>query len=349
NPAIPNPLAWPSATTTYYLASAGFGCTYNDTILVNVNAYPVVQMPADTAFCLGGSAILQPQVNQPYSYLWSPSTGLSDTTIRNPVASPSATTLYTLTTTLGGCPDTSYVTVTVKALPPADAGPDAALCPNKQVVLAAVPSSGSSYFWSPAAGLSSVTDSVVTASPSVTTTYYLAVTGANGCRAVDSVMVTAFVQPQLAATPEFPEGIAPYPLTFTNQSTGGTTYSWNFNNGTGSTELNPAANFPEPGVYEIVLTTSYGSGCLYSDTVARVTVVPPYVPNIITPNGDGVNDVFVAKVSNLPLHLQIFNRWGNLLFETDNYQHNWGGSDLPHGVYYYHLSTPDGGNWKGWL
>jgi gliding motility-associated-like protein len=75
------------------------------------------------------------------------------------------------------------------------------------------------------------------------------------------------------------------------------------------------------------------------------------IPNIITPNGDGVNDVFFIK--NLEGHpnssLNILNRWGNMVYETSNYQNNWGGDDAADGTYFYILKLVDGKEYTGTL
>jgi gliding motility-associated-like protein len=83
------------------------------------------------------------------------------------------------------------------------------------------------------------------------------------------------------------------------------------------------------------------------------------IPNVITPNNDGRNDRFI--IPQLPLYrshtLELFNRWGGLLFSTDNYKQDWDGEGLPAGTYYYRLQAnrplPDGSlqpfEFKGWL
>ena len=60
------------------------------------------------------------------------------------------------------------------------------------------------------------------------------------------------------------------------------------------------------------------------------------VPNIITPNGDGINDMFVIKNSfGWNIDMQIHNRWGTLVFKNTDYKNNWYAKDMPDGVYYY--------------
>ena len=64
------------------------------------------------------------------------------------------------------------------------------------------------------------------------------------------------------------------------------------------------------------------------------------IPNIITPNGDGKNDVFYIKnIDKLEWsNLIIYNRWGKKVYETDNYKNDWDGNGAADGVYYYILN-----------
>ena len=73
------------------------------------------------------------------------------------------------------------------------------------------------------------------------------------------------------------------------------------------------------------------------------------IPNVITPNNDGKNDAFY--IQNLPLQcqLEIFNRWGNSVYQSLNYQNNWEAADVVSGTYYYLLTLPDGTLKKGFL
>ncbi len=80
-----------------------------------------------------------------------------------------------------------------------------------------------------------------------------------------------------------------------------------------------------------------------------------FIPNVITPNDDGVNDVL--RVKGLKKYIQnrivIFNRWGDHLYESENYQNNWGAEGLVAGTYYYILWTQDESGaekeYKGWI
>jgi gliding motility-associated-like protein len=70
------------------------------------------------------------------------------------------------------------------------------------------------------------------------------------------------------------------------------------------------------------------------------------VPNVITPNNDGKNDNFATGFKNA--NLDIYNRFGKLIFNSKSYQNDWG-KDVSAGTYYYVLTTSDGLDCKGWV
>lgn len=88
--------------------------------------------------------------------------------------------------------------------------------------------------------------------------------------------------------------------------------------------------------YTIMATNSFG--CQVSQSVFILTVsCDKTIPNVITPNGDGINDFFLldAAFNQANDHLKIFNRWGSLVYEKTGYLNQWNGGDLVDGVYFY--------------
>jgi gliding motility-associated-like protein len=108
-----------------------------------------------------------------------------------------------------------------------------------------------------------------------------------------------------------------------------------------ATVSNPTASPQETTTY--ILTVTNGPGCTDDDTVLVTVDVPEFikVPNILTPNGDGFNDLWdlkeVPDIGNTKV--SVVNRWGKTVFTADNYQHDWAGTfegePLPDGVYIY--------------
>lgn len=74
-----------------------------------------------------------------------------------------------------------------------------------------------------------------------------------------------------------------------------------------------------------------------------------FIPNIITPNGDGLNDTFVPRIPGMAIDLKVYNRWGYLVYEKVDYRNQWDGGNLPDSTYYYLLTSASGQNWKGWV
>ena len=166
---------------------------------------PVVNAGNNAAICFGahvtlGGAPTATGGTPAYAYQWAPGTGLSSTTVSNPVASPIATTTYTVTVTdTIGVTATGSVTITVHANPVAAAGPNVTLvtCNQTGVQIGGTPTaSGGSgpsytYSWSPTVGESSnIVANPVISGISTNTTYIVVVTDIAGCSASSSVQVT---------------------------------------------------------------------------------------------------------------------------------------------------------------
>jgi len=123
---------------------------------------------------------------------------------------------------------------------------------------------------------------------------------------------------------------------FDNTSIDNTSNWWSFFNGvdydTSSVE-NPSYMFPDfdPGSYDVSLIVSNQWGCL--DSISQTVVIDGeyvlYVPNSFTPDGNGINDIFIPQGDGINLanyNLLIYNRWGNLVFETDDATKGWDGT-----------------------
>ena len=92
--------------------------------------------------------------------------------------------------------------------------------------------------------------------------------------------------------------------------------------------------------------------CMIDDTVTvERHDCPGFIPNIITPNGDRHNEYFVFEnIENRSWSLAVFNRWGKMVFFSENYLNDWRAEDLVDGVYYYKLySTQLDKQVRGWV
>ncbi len=160
----------------------------------------VASAGSDKAICRGQSVTIggSPTATggvAPITYSWVPTASLNNATSDNPIATPTATTNYTVTVTDSiGSTATDQVRVTVNPLPQANAGADKEIAIGQSVTIGGNPTAtgGTGQLtirWSPATGLDSSEVANPTASPAVTTSYTVEVTDANGCTATDLVRV----------------------------------------------------------------------------------------------------------------------------------------------------------------
>jgi gliding motility-associated-like protein len=273
NANIANPVASPSTTTTYVVTvTDAAGCSATADVVVTVSGNINASAGNDVSVCPGASTNLLATGGTTYS--WSPATGLSNTTIANPVATPANTTTYIVTVTSAGCTDADTVIVIVFPTVNANAGNDTIICSSGSAQLHA--SGGTGYAWSPAAGLSSTSVSNPVATPSSQTTYTVTVTDANGCTDTDDVTVSissnliVTVNPSSATT--CPGGSVQ--LT----ASGGTTYTWAPAAGLSATSGAIVIATPSASTTYTVTATNAG-GCSGSTTVT-VTIGANLTPTI---------------------------------------------------------------------
>ena len=189
-------------------------------------------------------------------------------------------------------------------------------------------------------------------------TYPIVVQDVSGCLGTESAVI-AQGAPVIAAFEARPNIVKEFDseIRFANNSTGAITYSWHFGDGTYSYEENPAYDFDnQPGTYLVCLVADNGQGCM--DTTCNYIDVTPlftiYVPNAFTPNSSSdLNDVFKPVFSGErpeTYHFEIFDRWGERIFETDNPDVGWDGTFkgeiVQRGVYVWRieLEKDEGGN-----
>ncbi len=348
----------PVSVTTYTVTGTDLGCSATVTSTVTVNQTTVTLLPTAAAICEGASVALS--ASGATTYAWSPATGLSSTSGNSVAANPVVTTTYTITGTDNGCTDDETITVTVNPNPVVDfeALPVSGCVPlTVQFNDLSSVASGTNVNWFWAADNASFSDQqnnsyTFTAPGSYDIT--LTVTSDQNCISTltYSDLVTASPNPvaDLAANPEWTQIISPE-VTFTDLSSGNPVqWNWQFGNGDGSAIQNPVYSFSDTGTYNVMLIVTNQYGC--TDRAEITIVIAPfftlYVPSAFTPDGNGLNDVFLPLGETLRKYeLRIFNRWGEQLFESFKPTDGWNGKsrntgkDLPPGVYIYRISVED--------
>ncbi len=197
--------------------------------------------------------------------------------------------------------------------------------------------------------------------------YYVSISDAMNTLLDTSVFVQVFRAPQIeiSANPEDPWYIQNPTGTFHFTNLSSETievegWKWEFGDEITSFDRDPIHTYDQIGNYQVVFTANYASKCdtslFFSIGVKTVKLL---IPNIITPNNDGSNDVFIItqddrgssgnpnlkagseypKINDFykTNELIIFNRWGQKVLEQKNYQNDWDGGKLKDGVYFYVL------------
>lgn len=299
-----------------------------DTLTITITPTPTIIAGISQSICIGAQVTLTGSGATPL--IW-------DNGITDGVGfAPTTTQLYTVTGNTNGCIGQDTVTVFVNLLPTVGAGSPQTVCEGAQVILNG--SGAINYSW----------DNGITNgnpfTPTSSNTYTVIGTDANNCSATDQTIITVNSNPITEIIPSTLSGNPPLSISFNNGSAINNNYTWNFGNGdTSSLFLPPNITYENTGTYIVVLTVSDPTtGCLSSDqvTIEVIGELSIIIPTIFTPNGDGMNDVFNAVIENSESYsMQIFNRWGSSIFETNSLEIGWdgkkNGNKVAEGTYYY--------------
>jgi gliding motility-associated-like protein len=260
NANIPNPVATPSATTTYYVTvSNADGCSKKDSVKITVNALPVIKKSNDTSICINSKVPLFASGGS--SYAWSPSTGLENPNSSKPLVTPLVTTKYYVTVTnTAGCKKEDSVKITVNNVPVISKSNDTTICMNSKVPLFAT--GGTSYSWSPSTGLNNINSSSPLASPLATTTYYVTVSN-GGCAKKDSVKITVNSLPVISKSNDTSVCVNSKVALFVQ---GGSSYSWTPSAGLNNTNISTPIASPA-FTTKYYVTVSNTAGCSKKDSV----------------------------------------------------------------------------------
>lgn len=330
-----------STSGIYFVTITNICGTSNASIQVTNGPQPTINVvPAASVFCSGQTAMYT-ALGSATSYTWS-----------------NGNTTPTFTTTSAGnfsvvatnsCGTTNSVfTVTFQSSPDISVSSNkSVLCPIDAAVLTATNlSGGGNFLWSSSANTSSIEP--ITAGGIYTVSY----TNNCGIQTVTIAVAQSTLVPNFAFTPS--TGIAPLSVNFTNMSFNNFSNQWDFGNGLTAVSADGSTTYGSPGIYTISLSIQNADGCASVITKTIEVVKQPFgiVPQLLSPNGDGKNDKFeiIGIESFTNSDLQIFNRWGNLVYSMKNYQNTFDGTPnykgnsegkLPVGTYFYILKLGD--------
>jgi|GEM_PF-6490745 len=358
----------PGVNPLYWATTLG-PCSDTDTVLITVDIRTLLpDAGPDFSICQGDSAPLNgstPPVGA--SIAWSLVNGsgsIDDPTDINTFALglPVGTQDISLQFQENSCLSFDTVNVDVLAIPFVDAGPDQRICENDSALLTGFPFSGLMGFWT-----DPFNNAVFDAPDSNITSVSNLQSGANllvlevldgPCSVQDTVSIQVDAIPSAANA-----GPDQTVFGFTTDLAANTPLigigTWT-SPGTGATWSD--ANLPDGVVSNLgtgfnTLSWTISNGvCPASTDSMRVEVLNFVVPSGFSPNGDGRNDTWVLRgiESYGPAQVIVFNRWENVVFQSDNYQNDWqginaAGSPLADDTYFYLLNLSDGREFKGYV
>lgn len=337
-----------------------------DTVTVSINPLPEINgiiEQGGASHCENDTLRLSVDAPEGVAYAWTLADG---TTFDGPsvfidsLVEADHQGFYTLviTDTATGCVSSVYsALVNINPVPhTADASNNGPLCPGETAILQATTYVGATYVWTRPGGgpLSGRQISISDVSGNNAGTYTVQVTTADGCLLDVQGQTILTVHPSPALSVSAPDStLEGLDVTLSAEGVGG--FAWSPVTALDNTSVaNPVASGLVPGDYTYTVTLTDANNCTavasVSFSVFEDTEI--VVETAFTPNGDGKNDLFVIRnVEHAqPNTLVVFSRGGAAVFETQNYQHDWGGLSneklLPPGTYWY-VFTVGGRVFKG--
>ncbi len=322
-----SPVVSPKVPTTYYATLfESPGCVATDSVRVDVVSKVSLNAGRDTTICLTDVVRLN-TVSNGLHYSWSNASTLDDAKVKNPFATPEATTTYTVTSTIGKCSATDRMTIKTIPYPNANAGNDATICASESYQLNVT--GGSLYSWSPTIFLDNATIPNPVTTPEESVQYIVEVKDVLGCPkpVFDTIRIT--VEKLVAdAGPRDTSIVVNQPLQL--NASGAETFTWIPSKGLNNPNIgNPVALLSENQQY--ILRISSSAGCTAFDTIdVKVYKIKPglYVPNAFTPDGDGLNDIFRPVLVGMRSlkYFRIYNRAGAIVYSTNVQNKGWDGT-----------------------
>ncbi len=264
-----------------------------------------------------------------------------------------------IVTNSNGCRDTTHQTFDVYALPVANFE-YSATCTNNQRVVSFTDISTSSdqinYWYYDFGGQGTITTANTDFTFSNPGNYLVShiVSTVNGCSDTVNQMITVTPLPEAGFSYNFSSGVnVGTTFNFIDTSLYSVAYNWDFGNGQTSTEQHPTTIYFQNGHFPVVQYVYDNLGC-FDSTVVWVEIdnitseISTLIPNVISPNGDGLNDVWKLSFIDLLYPnaiVEIYNEWGQQIFRSEGYANPWDGSyngeAVPDGNYFYVINLND--------
>ncbi len=348
----PDPLAFPSSSTTYTVSAEVAGaCQVETNVQIELVPPPEYLFPDPAVLCAGESIVLNlAQAQTGYSYSWTNSSGQVFSTEAQPEVQADETQYYYLSIQNADCQAiTDSILVQVISEPELSLSPDTAICLGSVVGLSANGGAPGTYSWSPTGDA----HSNIEVAPQVPTTYVVSFTDAGGCFTIsDSVFVDVSAGFSLSAQAE-PDtvyiGQEILLSMMTDPLLNQGLYTWLHETALLGSEREISTKAPTVESESFITYTAIAIDPVYGcrDTAQVLVYVIPTrvaVPHIFTPNNDGNNDLFFLYATEgvEVLSFRIYNRWGQLVYDAGNtglpiWDGTQNGQPAPADVYVYYI------------
>ncbi|TDH25495.1 PKD domain-containing protein [Segetibacter sp. 3557_3] len=296
------------------------GCSSTVEKAIVINVLPSISLGTDTTICRGDSIRLRSTGATTVS--WSPADNLSCTTCLEPFAYPSEDRIYRVKAMSGFC--SSEDSILVKVQQPYKVAVQSgatAICAGTAVQLNA--SGAPNYLWTPNRGLNANMISNPVATPDSSISYKVLGYDTLGCfNDTGFVSINVTSKPTVSLGPDINLLSGGNSVLTPVVSTDVTRYQWTPVAGLSCSGCaNPVATPKTTTTYK--LTVQNGGGCTAEDSVKVLVLCDEnstlFIPNTFSPNGDGANDVFYVRGRSMSIQsMQVFNRWGELVFDRKN-------------------------------
>ncbi|MEN9303597.1 MAG: hypothetical protein RL264_2026 [Bacteroidota bacterium] len=316
-----------SNVTLNLVATNMQGCSSSDLVTITVLPSPNINLVAsDTVICNGESVVLT--ANGASSWTWQ-GFGVQNTNVTTQNVSPVSNQVYkVIGTNANGCSDSSFISIVVHPNPVLTISNEQQICQGETVSISVA--GATTYQWTPqGSGTSSFL------SPSQTTDFTVIGTDSNGCSDTVSSLITVHPVPNASfSLSNNVIDIESPTVTITNTSSPNCSYYWYFGDPTSGLREEMIIDYTYPPVeatYQITLnvTNSFGCNAIFSQPIQVKGDLLYYVPNTFTPDGDEFNSYFVpifsGGVDRETFVMYIYNRWGEILFETYDIDKGWDG------------------------
>jgi gliding motility-associated-like protein len=329
----------PLATTTYYVLVTG-KCTH-DSIpsIITVISAPTLSIASPDTVCKGISTVLTASGAE--KYIWSNGSTSAQCTL-----SIYGDTTIILIGKTGNCGDSIKKNIKIYSALTGKGYSDS-VCSGRTTPIGIYAGGGNhaySYSWNNGISMDSAGPFVVSTPPNQ---YICTITDGCGYILTDTLNISVRPSPVSSFSPS-PDTISGGGfVNFVNFTSGANKYYWNLGDNNMASDTAPFHEYNIAGIYTVTLISVNSYGC--SDTLTKDVYVTEQlmVPNVFTPNGDGINDVFQINAGSMQaFDIQIFNRWGQKIFESPSPNINWTGRSSSGvmeeaGTYYYIIQATD--------